>query len=153
MSEPSKKLRRLSESSLSLIEDPGGQPQPLLDPCLPSTSSYHRDVPVTPESEEDGSNDTHLLSLPLLVLTNIIDDLDVRDVNSLRQVNKFLLKVTESRYIRSVRLSASPPSTPATSPSSSSLSVLALEVTYNLSQLPTGERKQNYVIVLKIVLF
>ena len=133
MSEPSKKLRRLSESSLSLIEDPGGQAQPLPDPCLPSTSSYHHhhQVPVIPES-------THLLSLPLLVLTSIIDDLDVADVNSLRLVNKFLLKMTESRYIRSVRLSASPPSTPASSPSSSSLSVLALEVTYNLSQLPTG---------------
>ena len=137
MSEPSKKLRRLS---LSLIEDPGGQAQPLPDPCLPSTSSYHHhhEVPVSPESGDEGSNDTHLLSLPLLVLTNIIDDLDVADVNSLRLVNKFLLKVTESRYIRSVRLSASPPSTPASSPSSSSLSVLALEVTYNLSQLPTG---------------
>lgn len=137
MSEPSKKLRRLSESSLSLIEDPGGQAQPLPDPCLPSTSSYHHhhEVPLTPETGDDDS--THLLSLPLLVLTNIIDDLDVADVNSLRLVNKFLLKMTESRYIRSVRLSASPPSTPASSPSSSSLSVLALEVTYNLSQLPT----------------
>lgn len=143
MSEPSKKLRRLSESSLSLIEDPGGQTEPLADPCLPSTSSYphHHVHPVSPEPQESGdddSNDPHLLSLPLLVLTNIIDDLDVEDVCSLRLVNKFLLKVTESRYIRSVRLSLSPPSSPVSSPApSSSLSVLDLAVTYNLSQLPT----------------
>ena len=138
LSEPSKKLRRLSESSLSLMEDPGGQTGPLADPCLPSTSSHHHGDPVIPD--EDDSNDPHLLSLPPEVLTNIIDDLDVGDVASLRLVNKFLLKVTESRYIRSVRLSASPPSSPATTPtpSLSSLSVLDLAVTYNLSQLPTG---------------
>ena len=149
LSEPSKKLRRLSESSL--IEDPGGQTEPLADPCPPSTSSHHHhNYPVTstsshhladsviPEDDDDDSNDPHLLSLPLLVLTNIIDDLDVGDVASLRLVNKFLLKVTESRYIRSVRLSASPPSSPASPSSSASLSVLDLAVTYNLSQLPTG---------------
>ena len=138
LSEPSKKLRRLSESSL--IEDPGGQTEPLADPCPPSTSSHHHhNYPVISDDDDD-SNDPHLLSLPLLVLTNIIDDLDVGDVASLRLVNKFLLKVTESRYIRSVRLSASPPSSPAspTPSSSASLSVLDLAVTYNLSQLPTG---------------
>ena len=148
LSEPSKKLRRLSESSLSLIEDPGGQTEPLADPCLPSTSSYHHHHvdPVSPEPQEeaeddDDSNDPHLLSLPLLVLTNIIDDLDVEDVCSLRLVNKFLLKVTETRYIRSVRLSLSPPSSPVSSPApASSLSVLDLAVTYNLSQLPTGQK-------------
>ena len=140
LSEPSKKLRRLSESSLSLMEDPGGQTGPLADPCLPSTSSHHHGDPVIPDDNDDGSNDPHLLSLPPEVLTNIIDDLDVGDVASLRLVNKFLLKVTESRYIRSVRLSASPPSSPASTPapSLSSLSVLDLAVTYNLSQLPTG---------------
>lgn len=138
LSEPSKKLRRLSESSLSLIEDPGGQTEPLADPCIASTSSHHHADPVIPDDDDD-SNDPHLLSLPLLVLTNIIDDLDVGDVASLRLVNKFLLKVTESRYIRSVRLSASPPSSPASTPGPpSSLSVLDLAVTYNLSQLPTG---------------
>ena len=151
LSEPSKKLRRLSESSLSLIEDPGGQTEPLADPCLPSTSSYHHHHvdPVSPEPHEesgddDDSNDPHLLSLPLLVLTNIIDDLDVGDVCSLRLVNKFLLRVTETRYIRSVRLSASPPTSPVSSPApASSLSVLDLAVTYNLSQLPTGRKTQN----------
>ena len=156
LSEPSKKLRRLSESSLSLIEDPGGQTEPLADPCLPSTSSYHHHHvdPVSPEPQESGddddSNDPHLLSLPLLVLTNIIDDLDVEDVCSLRLVNKFLLKVTESRYIRSVRLSLSPPSSPVSSPApSSSLSVLDLAVTYNLSQLPTG-RKIRYLVMFSL---
>ena len=143
MPEPSKKLRRLSEGSLSLIEDPGGQAMPRTDPCVASTSSYqphHHDD----HGGDGASNDSHLLSLPLLVLTNIIDELDVGDVASLRLVNKFLLKVTESRYIRSVRLSATPPSTPSSSPTPpSSLSVLDLDVTYNLSQLPTGQGEES----------
>ena len=114
---------------------------------------HHQRNPVTLEPEEpgDGSNDTHLLSLPLLVLTNIIDDLDVSDVCSLRLVNKFLLKVTETSYIHRVRLSGSPISDPASSPASPcprtpSLSVLDLAVTYNLSQLPTGQQINSFIL-------
>jgi len=127
------------------------------DDCQPSTSQqiFHEvtssnikdcsDSEVNCDTTDDNKDDYNILiSIPLLVLTNIVDYLSVSEVINLAYVNKYLYNFVRSNYNIKVTLEGSPSSSPSqsssqlsTSQSSSNLSVLDLTVSYNISQLPT----------------
>ena len=73
-----------------------------------------------------------LTSLPLIVLTQIIDSLSARDVCMLSCVNKFFSSLISSLYTLSVTLPGPPPTSPGSS-------VLHLRLSSNLSHLPAIE--------------
>ena len=117
----------------------------------PSTSKSQ--VLESPDNLGDKRDDNHnysstLLSLPHLVLLNIVDNLPVSDVCTISRVNKFLYDFIKSNYITVAKLSG--PSASSTSPgpsqdtSSPSINILSLIMTLSVSQLPTGDSNYSY---------
>ena len=84
----------------------------------------------------------NLVSLPHLVLINIVDNLTISDVGRISCVNKFLRDFIKSNYIVYITLSGSSSpsqSSDTSSDTTTSRSVLSLFLTLSISQLPTGE--------------
>ena len=116
-------------------------------PSVISPSTSDRTTEEEEEEEEDdhsSSSRLRLVSLPHLVLINIVDNLSVSDVARLSCVNKYLRHFISSHYILRVTLtgpatsSAASTSSDTDNPSASaSLNVLSLSLRFSLSQLPS----------------
>ena len=96
--------------------------------CSPSTSSTSNPA-LCISSQNQSTVTISLTSLPLIVLTQIIDILFTSDICSLSCVNKFFSDFISSHYTTSVILPGSPPPLPSSF-------VLSLSMCSNVSQLP-----------------
>jgi len=97
----------------------------------------HRDetysLPSTSQEITPSSHNVSLTSLPLIVLTKIIDSLFPKDICTISCVNKFFSTLIPSLYTPLVTLPWSPPPHPRHTP------VLCLRLSANLSPLPPIE--------------
>ena len=111
-----------------------------------SASTSDRITEVDKKEEEDDhssssslSSPLRLVSLPHLVLINIVDNLSVTEVSRLSCVNKYLRDFINSHYILRVILTGAGTSSTCSDPDtlSASLNVLSADLRLSISQLPT----------------
>jgi len=120
---------RLNNTSTDRDEGNDSLGNIIIDVNSPSTSN----ASFPYESSSSNSPSTYtisLSSLPLIVLTQIIDSLFTKDVCSLCCTNQFFSEFISSHYTTSVTL-------PGSTPKQLSSLVLSLTISCNVSQLPS----------------
>lgn len=137
----SRKKQKTSNRGTFVEDDPS------LSLLIAPSTSKSRGLPrKIKEALKSNPGDDHhnyifeLVTLPHLILVNIVDNLSVSDVCRLSCVNKYLRDFIKSNYITRVTLSG--PTLPSSGTPSSleavpSKNILSLNLTLSLSQLPT----------------